>query len=249
MSRVAAALGIAVVVCVSATPPAVADVDGIRLAVVAERSIGRAPGLSLAPDLRVAFDDLELSLVTSHRARWLVGTGFGYCVDCDELTIREPPVFSGTGFAARWRYAVAGIHFDAFSPLKPWLQLGSFADKKWRYFEVSTQPYLGIAVANRDDGNASFINVPVRLRLVPLPWLRFALEPAFSSRLSHFTDWYAVAIGAGIELALPGGIEVSAYLGMPQVYGQLNDSSKRHATVLVSWEYRPALPAARSAPK
>lgn len=214
------------------------DLTG-RVDLYLEHSMSRSPGNSFAPDLYVdVSSDLQLSFVNSHRSRWLVGTGRGWCFDCDELFERDVPTWSGTGVAARWRFLLGGVHFDRFSPVKPWVQLGGYYRWSRSIFAVETQPYVGIALANRDDGNASFINLAARFRVSPLSWLHITVDPSFNSHLDDFRDWYTLALAGGIEVSSPWGWSAGVYLGYPKTYGQLNDSGERHLAIRLSWAPR-----------
>ncbi|MBT8496218.1 MAG: hypothetical protein KJO07_24450 [Deltaproteobacteria bacterium] len=228
------------VVAVPATATGDASIESVDVDLILERSMSRSPGMSLAPDLYLELEpEIEISLVHSHRARWLIGTGYGGCFDCDELFVQDEGPWNGTGLAGRWHYGLAGLHFDDFSPLKPWLQLGGYYQHSWGWLSIETQPYVGIALANRDQGNFDFFNIPARIRAAPVSFLRISFEPAFNSRIEDFLDWYALSIGGGVEVLLPADFEVGVYLGFPRAYGQLNDSGDRHLAVSLGWHGRP----------
>ena len=202
--------------------------------------------ISIAPDLRYGVTGaFTVGLVHSFRSQSLADVGNGVCLTGADAGCADP--YRGTSLELMYA-AVSSGHVDSavrmrltardYDPLKLSWKIGLLMRHRQGRFAIVSDPHIAFGLTNTDQGNASFIDVPVWLQVQAtrslLPYVRTGIEGV----VTGFGDTYRVPFGLGLVYSR-GPFDFGAELVMPRSFGPQNDSKPRLLRAYVTW--RPAI--------
>lgn len=192
--------------------------------------------VSIAPDLWWGLrDDVTVGVTTSARALSRVEAGQGLCVHaCDRL-------YDNLAVDGRWGFseaAAARVRLVArsFSPVfRPSVRAGALVE--WRFapaWALVTDPHVQVGLANRDEGNADQVALPV--------WLGFDLgcrargwiHTGVRGEIDGFLDKAAIPVGLGGAARVWRDVEIGAEVAFPRLLGPQNEVLARSGYLYVS---------------
>ncbi|HEU0032027.1 MAG TPA: hypothetical protein VFQ53_15445 [Kofleriaceae bacterium] len=201
------------------------------------RSIG-VP-LSLAPDLWVGVTPrLTLGLIHGNRSLDQIDVGGSLCLRGNDQVCDA--TYQGSGIDARyaWRDDVAPrvrLVLRDLDPAKPALTAGALARWQRGRFAITSDPYLRLGLANRDEGNRDALVVPLWLAVQPVERWLVALHTGWNSELAVIRDGWHVPLGVATTVRPWRRLEVSAELGFVSLLGPQNQFQDRALLVTIGW--------------
>lgn len=198
---------------------------------------------SIAPDLRYGVTDrLTLGLTHSFRSQSLLGVGGGVCLTGDGEGAC-PELYSGTSLDVLYATAPSGPVDSAvrmrltardYEPLKLSWKLGFLARHRQGRFAIVIDPHVAFGLTNADQGNKTFLNLPVWFQIQAIrslvPYMRTGIDGVFDG----FGETFRVPVGFGLVYSL-GRFDIGAEVSMPKIIGPQNDAKPRLLRVLFTW--------------
>lgn len=195
--------------------------------------------LSFAPDAWFgATDRLTIGLVHSSQSVDRIDAGASFCVR--ELSGTCDAPYRGSGLDARY-----GVTDDIAprmrlllrdtDPMKPAVTAGAQMRWRWHRYEVLTDPYLRIGLANRGLGNRDALVVPVWLA-ANVAGGRIAVHTGIDGDLAVWRDGWHVPVGALFEGHPTRTLTVGVEVGYRSLLGPQN--SIRWSAMMLYAEYR-----------
>jgi hypothetical protein len=192
--------------------------------------------ISFAPDVWVgATDDLTVGIIHSARAHSVVDAGFGMCVS--GTAGHCPRAYDNVGLDARYRLrrgrlaaaARVRLALASFEPLKPSVRVGALLRARGRgsRFALVTDPHVQVGLANTDQGNRSWVRVPLWLAVQPLSRWAIALRTGIEGEVDTFDETFAIAVGLDTTVRINRRVDLSALIAFPSLLGPQNQYRSR----------------------
>lgn len=213
----------------------------LALRLVMEGSLDRHEPLrplSFAPDAWFgATDRLTVGLVHSSQSVDRIDAGASFCVR--ELAGTCDGPYRGSGLDAR--YAVtpnlaprARLLLRDIDPMKPAVAIGALMRWTHRRYEVVTDPYLRVGLANRDRGNRDTLVVPIWLG-AHVAGGRIALHTGIDGDLAVWRDGWHVPVGVLFEGHPAPALTVGVELGYASLLGPQNTIRRSAMMLYAEW--------------
>jgi hypothetical protein len=204
------------------------------------RSVGTP--LSLSPDVWVGITPrLTVGLIHSNQSVDQIDTGDSFCLRGNERECDR--TYQGSGVDARygWRsgpLAVAPrlrLLLRDVEPAKPAVTTGALV--RWTHgrFAVTTDPYLRLGLANRDEGNRAALFVPVWLAVQPTCNWMLALHVGYDSDLAVARDGWNGPFGIIAAVHPIAPLEIAAEFGFRSLFGPQNRLQDRVLMFTIGW--------------
>lgn len=216
----------------------------LALRLVMEGSLDRQHPLrplSFAPDAWFgATDRLTVGLVHSSQSVDRIDAGATFCVR--ELSGTCDARYRGSGLDARFAVTDAiapraRLLLRDIDPVKPALALGALVRWTRGRYEVVTDPYLRIGLANRDLGNRDTLVVPVWLG-ANVAGGRIAVHTGIDGDLAVWRDGWHVPVGLLFEGHPARPLTVGVEVGFASLLGPQNTIRRSAMMLYVEWRAR-----------
>lgn len=200
--------------------------------------------LAIAPDVWVGvLPRLTLGLIHSDASVDQIDSRTSLCFRDDARSCDH--VYRGSGLDARWSWregplAVAPrarFLLRDIDPWKPAVTMGALV--RWTHgrYEITSDPYLRLGLANRDLGNRAALFVPVWLGIQPTYRWLIALHTGWDSELATWRDGWHIPVALEVIARVTGHLDLGVAAGFPHPLGPQNDIQERAMSVML--EVRP----------
>jgi hypothetical protein len=206
---------------------------------LAPSTVGRP--LSVAPDLWWGFAPRwTVGLIHSYWSLDRIEAGSSFCLR--KSTLGCDGVYHGGGVDVRW-LAVSGdvevaprLRFLVrdLDPWKPALTVGALARWTAGRFSVTSDPYLQLGLANRDQGNRSAISLPIWFAVQPAAWATLALHTGYDTELVVWRDGWHVPVGAIGVVRPRDDFAIALEVGFTSLLGPQNTTKDRVALLTLT---------------
>ncbi len=197
---------------------------------------------SLAPDIWWGFAPRwTIGLVHSHASVDRFQAGASLCLGSNDVLACNH-VYRGSGLDARydalsWLAPRVRLLLRDIDPIKPAVTLGAFVHRQWGRWGIESDPYLQLALANRDQGNDNAVVLPVR-GLVQLCAWRAWIDTGWNTDLSVWRDGWYIPLGAGVRARVRDDLDLGAEFAFPSLLGPQNTPKERVLFLFVATRWQ-----------
>lgn len=214
-----------------------------RVAVELGLSSGRfARPLSIAPDVWIgALPRLTIGLVHSDDSLDQIDARASLCFRGDALSCER--VYRGSGVDVRWSWRQGALAIAPrarllvrdLDPWKPAATLGALARWTRGRYAITSDPYLRLGLAHRDQGNRAALFVPIWLGIQPAPRWLVALHTGWDSELATWRDGWHVPLALEVTARVTGHVDAGLAAGFPHLGGPQNNLKERAMSVTLAY--------------
>lgn len=202
--------------------------------------------LALAPDLWVGVtQELTVGLIHSSQSVDRIGARSTVCLQ--QSTFGCDAAYQGSGVDARYRLregqlAIAPrmrVLVRDIDPWKPAVTIGTLARWSRTRFSITTDPYIRLGLANRDQGNRAAFVLPLWFGVQPTCRWLVELHTGAAGDFAVLADGWHMPLGLVVTARATRALDVSVEAGVSQIYGPQIDIRQRF--VMASVAYRAKL--------
>jgi hypothetical protein len=174
-----------------------------------------------------------VGLIHSYWSLDRIEAGSSLCVR--KSTLGCDGVYHGGGIDVRW-LAVSGAVEVAprvrllvrdLDPWKPALTVGALARWTAGRVSVTSDPYLQLGLANREQGNRSAIVIPIFVAVEPAAWATVALHTGYDTELVVWRDGWHVPLGVIAAVRPRDYLAIALEVGFTSLLGPQNTTKER----------------------
>lgn len=198
--------------------------------------------LSFSPDIWAGLTDrLTLGITHSNTSLDRIAPGASFCVGT--LVPECERGYRGSALDARYL-----VHAGAFSiaprarlvlrdvdPIKPAITLGALMRWQRGRTSITSDPYLRLGLANRDEGNRAALSVPIWVGIQPTCRWMIALHTGWDSDLAVWRDGWHGPFALLVRARATTHLDASVEAGFSTLFGPQNNVAQRAIVVALSW--------------
>lgn len=223
----------------------VLDPGGVVARVAVELGLvtGRfARPLSVAPDVWIgASPRLTIGLVHSNDSLDQIDARASFCFRGDARSCER--VYRGSGLDVRWSWRQGALAVAPrgrllvrdLDPWKPAVTVGALARWTRGRYAITSDPYLRLGLAHRDEGNRAALVVPIWLGIQPAPRWLVALHTGWDSELATWRDGWHVPLALEVTARATRHLDIGLAAGFPHLAGPQNNIKERAMSITLAY--------------
>jgi len=198
--------------------------------------------LSVSPDVWGGLTDrLTLGITHSNTSLDRIAPGASFCVR--ELRPECQRFYRGSNLDVRYLVRAgelsiaprARLMLREISPVKPAIALGALVRWQRGRMSISSDPYLRLGLANRDEGNRAALTIPVWFGVQPAEKWLLALHVGWDADLAVWHDGWHGPFALLVRARASRHIDLSVEGGFSTIFGPQNNVRQRALALLVAW--------------
>lgn len=227
------------------TQPVVLDAGGVvaRVAIELGLTSGRfARPLSIAPDVWIGvLPRLTIGLVHSNGSLDQIDARASLCFRGDARSCDR--VYRGSGLDVRWSWRQGALAVAPrgrllvrdLDPWKPAVTVGALARWTRGRYAITSDPYLRLGLAHRDQGNRAALFVPIWFGVQPAARWLVALHTGWDSELATWRDGWHVPLALEATARVTRHLDAGVAAGFPQLAGPQNNVKERAMSIMLAY--------------